>query len=120
MTLGQECDKRIGGVAGFSRGPTSKLVWTAKYFSRERGRSPCHIGVFFADEIKFFSANVPPGVWTAFSIPLPPIAVTETFVAELGIRGTGKPFSENLIWVRRFEPGVFEPDRTQEPQGSEI
>jgi SAM-dependent methyltransferase len=70
---------------------------------------------FFADERKFFSADVPPGVWTTFLIPLPPIAVTETFVAELGIHGTGKTFSEDLIWVRRFEPGVFEPDCTQEP-----
>jgi SAM-dependent methyltransferase len=61
---------------------------------------------FFADEIKFFSADVPPGVWTAFSIPLPPLAVTETFVAELGIRGTDKRFTENLIWVRRFELGT--------------
>ncbi|MGD0237038.1 MAG: class I SAM-dependent methyltransferase [Syntrophorhabdales bacterium] len=74
---------------------------------------------FFADEIKLFSANVSRGVWIAFSIPLPPLSVTETFVAELGIRGTDIPFSENLIWVRRFELGVFEPDRTQEPQGSE-
>ncbi len=73
---------------------------------------------FFADERKAFSVDVPRGVWVAFSIPLPPLSVTETFVAELHIDGMDDRFGENLIWVRKLELGAFEPDGTGEPSFS--
>jgi ubiquinone/menaquinone biosynthesis C-methylase UbiE len=74
---------------------------------------------FFADERKAFSVDVPRGVWVAFSIPLPPLSVTETFVAELHIGGMDERFGENLIWVRRLELGAFEPGRTADPAGND-
>jgi hypothetical protein len=60
---------------------------------------------FFADERSLSSTAVPRGVWTTFSMPLPPLSVTETFVAEVALREKKKTFSENLIWVRTFELG---------------
>jgi SAM-dependent methyltransferase len=75
---------------------------------------------FFADERILSSTAVPRGVWTAFSMPLPPLSASETFVAEVALRGTSKVFSENLIWVRTFELGESAAGPCRQQQNPEV